>query len=285
MSVNDDTAHSSAESSLAPDRKSAASGPPRFSWPMRLFLAYYLFDMFTRSMLSLTPASGDWRDELSMDRNPRAIPSRAELEQCSKGTHPDGFTSAGECYMASIRSCLRYFVPVPSQATREKCDSVQNVGKYALTWTASRLEFVGRLVGVDQNWPMFSPNVGNGETIARLQLVYADGSEEEHRLVCDPQDLTRYSHWFEEKFLQATTRIHRDSDARLGYCQMIARRTPQNDQGAELIRIRVFKVHYDYPSPDDDAHAFLSQQSGPPATQVDAPFWEYDVATDKGKWL
>ena len=107
----------------------------------------------------------------------------------------------------------------------------------------------------------------------------------EIKLICDPEDLTRYSHWFQEKHLQTTTRIYRDSDARLGYCKMLARRMARNDRGSELIRIRVFKVHYNYPSPDDDAHAFLTEQTGPPADQIDAPFWEYDVASDKGKWL
>jgi len=258
---------------------------PRFSWLMRIFLICFLFDMFARSIIQLTPAEDEWADELSVDANPLSLPSPKELRQCSAGTHPDGYDSPMTRWSASLQSVARFFVPYPQQETREKIDSVGDVGKYSLAWISSRLDFIGRMVGVDQDWPMFSPNVGDDETVGRLRLVYEDGSEQDVRLLCDPTDLTSYSHWFQEKHLQVVCKVHRDTDTRVGYCHMLSRREPHNENGSPLVRIQVFKVHYEYPSPSDDAFEFLTKQSGPPADQIDPPFWEYDVASGKGHWL
>ena len=174
---------------------------PRFRWPMRLFLAYFLFDMFTRGLILLTPADDDWFEELSMERNPLALPSREELSQCAAGKDPT-YNSKWERYAASFKSAGRFFVPFPEKKTREKIDSAADAGKYVLTWLGSRQEFIGRVVGVDQDWPMFSPNVGDSDTVGRLLLIYDDGSQREYHLGCDPEDLTSYSHWFAEKHLQ-----------------------------------------------------------------------------------
>lgn len=268
----------------SPDVASAPAARPRFRWPMRLFLAYFLFDMVTRGIILLTPADDDWFGELAMERNPLALPSREELHQCAAGEHPD-FDSSWQRWSASIKSGGRYFLPIPEAATREKITSAADVGKYALTWLGSRMGFVGRMVGVDQDWPMFSPNVTDEETVGRLLLVYEDGSVREYRLLCDPRDLTSYSHWFQEKHLQTECKVHRDAAARLGFCHMLARRDPRNENGSPLMYVRVFKVHYCYPTPYDDAYEFLQKQTGPPAAQTDPPFWEYDVASGKGRWL
>lgn len=257
---------------------------PRFGWPMRLFLAYFLFDMLTRGIILLTPADDDWFDELAIERNPLALPSQAELRRCDAGEDPK-FKSKWQRCSASIKSGARYFVPLPESATREKIDSLADVGKYSLTWIGSRMGFVGRMVGVDQDWPMFSPNVTDDDTMGRLLLIYADGSQVEYYLICDPRDLTSYSHWFQEKHLQTEFKVHKDAAARLGFCRMLARREPRDKHGTALVRIQVFKVHYRYPSPYDNAYEFLEQQTGPPADQRDPPFWEYDVASGQGRWL
>ena len=252
---------------------------------MRLFLAFFLFDMFARSLIQLTPADDTWADELEVKSTPLALPSREELRHCNDEQHPDGYDSAFARWAACFKSAARFFSPYPSQDTRDQIDSVADIGKYVLTWTTTRLGFIGRIVGVDQDWPMFSPNVGDDETVGRLRLIYADGIQREHRLLCDPEDLTSYSHWFQEKHLQTACKVHRDTDTRVGYCHMLSRREPENENGSPLVCIRVFKVHYEYPSPSDDAYEFLTEQSGPPAQQIDEPFWEYDVALGKGRWL
>ncbi len=258
---------------------------------MRLFLAYFLFDMFSRSLIMLTPAEDDWIDELGMKTKPMALPSREELKQIDEGSHPDSYTSRADRWRASGKSAARYFLPYPTDNTLDKMraadglERVGMVGKYAMVWLSSRMGFVGRMVGVDQDWPMFSPNVGRDDTVARLKLIYDDGSEVEHRLVCDPVDLTAYSHWFEEKRLQTACKVHRDYDTRLGYCHMVAHHYARHENGAKLVRILVFKCTYNYPSANDDEQEWLAEQTGPPPSQIDPPFWEYDVATRTGRRL
>jgi hypothetical protein len=265
-------------------RTEVPNSKPRFSWPMRLFLAYFLFDMVTRGLILLTPADDDWFDELAMESNPLALPSRDELRQCASGENPD-YDSKWQRYVASFKSASRFLVPVPEKETREKITSAADVGKYTLTWLGSRQAFIGRMVGVDQNWPMFSPNVGDDDTMGRLLLIYEDGAQQEYHLLCDPEDLTSYSHWFQEKRLQTETKVHRDEAVRLGFCQMLARRQPRNEKGSPLVRIQVFKVTYHYPSPYENAKEVLRQQTGPPAEQTEPVFWEYDVASGAGRSL
>jgi hypothetical protein len=251
---------------------------------MRLFLAYFLFDMLTRGLIVLTPADDDWFEELSMERNPLALPSRDELSQCAAGKDPK-YDSKWQRYAASFKSAGRFFVPIPEETTREKIASATDAGKYALTWLGSRQEFIGRSVGVDQDWSMFSPNVGDDDTMGRLRLVYEDGSQQEYRLLCEPQDLTYYFRRFQKRYALTDNLVHKDPAARLGFCHMLARRQPVNEHGAALVTIQVFRIHYHYPSPYEDAHEFLKRQTGPPDEQVETPFWEYDVATGKGRVL
>jgi hypothetical protein len=251
---------------------------------MRLFLAVFLFDMAVHCLLVMTGICSTFEDDV--DRYPKkALPTDAERRAIAAGERPGGADS----YVARWRECadslVEFFDPRPKPELEAKLETNFDVLQYAATWYKRRSDFLGHLVGVDQNWPMFSPNVGVEDTMARFRLIYDDGSETVVRTICDPPDLCRYSHWFEEKHLEVATRLHKDKEARLGYCRMLANRYPTNAAGARLVRIDVFKVNYDYPSVDDDAESFLRQQSGPPEQQVEKPFWRYHVDRQKGESL
>lgn len=261
------------------------SWPRRFSWPMRLFLCYFLFDMVVRSLLSLTDCDSTWNEEYGIAAYPAALPTPAELEQVAKASPEKPLAAKAERLWQSVRTVGPYFSPMPSDETRAKLETPEDVGKYAITWTVTRLAFVGHSLGVDQDWPMFSPNVGTDETLGRLRLVFADGASEIQRHIADPEDLTWFSHWFEEKPLQVVLKIHSDEDQRLGYCMWLAKQRPKNDTGSPLVRIEVFEVWYTYPTPDDDARAYLIAQTGPPPEQQGPVFWIYDVATRTGRWI
>ncbi len=287
MAADDPKTHLSELSLPAAHRLAAelpAVRPPRWSWPVRVFVVVFVFDMVVRGFLSLAPVIGDWSKEFGMESYPHPLPSREELRQCVAGTHPQDWTF-WQRYAVSLQSAGRFLVPWPTEKVRERIDSVHDVGKFTLAWLESRLRFCERLVAIDQNWPMFSPNVSDRDTLARMRLVYADGSHKEHRLICDPVDLTSYSHWFREKFLQIATRLHRDGAARLGYCRMLAHQFGENPNGSPLVRIEVFQVHYRYPSPGDDPQQWLAEQTGPPPDQIDPPFWEYDLQAQQGRKL
>ena len=258
---------------------------PRFKWPLRVFLAYFLFDMFFRSLVCLTPAEDDWPDELSMEKNPKSLPTRRELIEIENGVHPAGYSNSFARWADSLSSFGRFFVPYPTKSERNEIGSFIDVGKYSLTWMHTRLTFISRFAGVDQEFPMFSPNVGTSDTVGRLLLIYEDGSTDVHRLIADPVDLTRYSHWFDKKQKQVEGAVHNDPDCRLGVCMMVANKFAENESGSPLVKIQVFKVHYDYPNPKENAKEFLTEMSGPPEDRIDSPFWEYEVHSQRGRFL
>lgn len=252
---------------------------------MRLFLCYFVGDMVLRSLLSLTPYDSRWSDELHVELLPAPLPTPAELDRIAAGTDAGGHTSRAARFRESLASLGPYFWPIPANQTRAVLETPLDVGKYAIVWSVSRLKFVGILAGVDQGWPMFSPNVVTGDTMARLRLVFADGSSQIHRHCADPGDLTCYCHWFEEKRLQIALKIHRDRIVRSGYCRWLAAQHPANESGSPLVRIDVFKIRYEYPGPYDDARRFLAEQIGPPPRQQEPTFWVYDVATQTGRYV
>jgi hypothetical protein len=258
--------------------------PKRFSWLMRVFLCLFVGDMVVRSFLSLSPYDSQWSYELSVELFPKRLPTQAEFNEILAGTHPDGRITRPGRLLDSIASVGPYFSPVPSEATQKHLQDPIDYAKYAIVWTASRLRFVGSFVGVDQDWPMFSPNVGDGDTIGRIRLIFADGSTRIWNSEADPPDITQYSHWFQEKQLQVATKLHRDQECRLGYCHWLCRQVPKNSAGSPLVRIELFKVDYVYPAPWQDAFAFLNAQREAQHDREE-PFWSYDVATRIGKYV
>jgi hypothetical protein len=251
---------------------------------VRIFVVLFAVDLLVRSFISLTNCD-EWADGLNMQYRPKALPGREEFDQIAAGVHPEGYASVAERWGACGRSVAEFFIPWPNPKTCSKLDSALSCGSFALVWIDSRLTFLGQLVGVDQSWPMFSPNVAHGDTLCRFRLVYEDGSAREVRSLADPEDLTRYAHWFEEKHLQAQIRAGSDAEIRTGYCNYLAHRYPSSDSGASLKCIEVFRVHYSYPPPDVDARQFLREQTGPPSKQIEAPFCSYDVRTRREKHI
>lgn len=254
--------------------------PRRFGWPMRLFLCAFLFDMIFRGVgLSLV----DWREiaaELEMETAPKPLPSRT-ISAYEHGTHPR--SEKNETYAAALRSAGRFLVPWPNEKTREKLQSPADGLKFAATWLIMRLELFGNVSGVDQQWLMYSPNVATDRSVARVRLIYADGSTHIVRGRADPEDLTRATHWFEEKRLQAEMNAHLRLDVRLGYCRWLCREFAIGPNGSPLSQIEFYEVRYVRPPPGEDVVALLKAQTGPPADQIGPVFWRFDVATQTGR--
>lgn len=255
---------------------------PRFSWPMRIFLSVLLFDIVVRSLLVLFPCS-DWAYELEMETMPLRLPTPAEAAELrAKPAPPEQRSPLDERYLESARSLWQFGSPLPSAKTRGKLDSWEKHGMYAVCWINSRCEFLENTLGINEEWPMFSPNVATRRTLARSKLVFADGSMQTVRVTADPADLTRYAHWFEEKVLDYELKIDHDRDNRFGYCNMLAHRHPHNAAGSPLVAIYVYTVNYYYPWPGKDAAEYLGSQNGPPLEQVTMPFYVYDVSKRQG---
>lgn len=267
---------------------SEASAPPRFRWPMRLLLFLLIGDMLVRGFGVLLPLPA-WREELGMERQPRRLPTRAEVRELLARDAIPYSESLTEEVLRSLDSVWNFCKPWPGRDVRERiaeADSWKRGGTFVLCWLNTRLEFLENLAGIDQEWPMFSPSVSQWRWIARARLEFADGTTQTIRQTADPADLTRFTHWNQEKVLDYELHVRDDDEiATSGWCNLLAHRHARNEQGAALARIVVFLVRYDYPPPGTDARAFLHAQTGPPADQVRPPYYEYDARTRQGKML
>jgi hypothetical protein len=276
-----------------------ASGRPReyprhFGPLMRLLLCFLVFDMVFRGFSILAPW-GDWKDELGMARLPLRLPTRAELAQLyAQADAKPGSSPVTDRLVETADDVWAYLKPWPEDEARRRIRSWADVGKWAFVYACTRMEMFENVVGFNQEWPMFSPNVSRRKWVARARLRFEDGSEREVRGLCDPADLTRYSHWNQEKVLSYELKVKDrrshdgdegpDDDA-FGYCNLLSHRYPRNEAGSPLRTIRLFEVRYDFPPPGVDFQAYLKEQSGPPPSQVYPDFYEFDAKARNGKCL
>jgi hypothetical protein len=262
--------------------------PRRFGWSMRLFLSFLVFFIVFRSFTVLF-AWKEWAKDLRMrPLLPTRLATAQERAKLARNATPDRPDPVREDLMESLDSVWEFFKPWPGEKTRAWIRSPQDLGKWAYCWTASRLEFVENVLGINQEWPMFSPSVSKRKWVARARLIYADRSKVIVRTHGDPEDLTRYSHWFKEKVLDHELKVE-DEEYRgeecLGYCNLLAHRHARNKAGKPLKKIRLFMVRYDLTPPGEDPRAWLEAQTGPPENQQFPDFYEYDVASRHGKFL
>jgi hypothetical protein len=156
-------------------------------------------------------------------------------------------------------------------------------GKYAYVWVGTRLGFVGNLLGLDEDWPMFSPNVRLVHTTPRAMLIYSDGRREQLWFLGEPYDPTQFHRWLVKRPLQVDLRLAKDYDARLGVSRYLAQRYARSETGARLEAIEMSEVKYTLPAPGQDAREVLAEQAQKePAGKA---FWRFDVDTGKGRTL
>jgi hypothetical protein len=271
----------------SPTVAAVTSPPPklRFSWPMRIFLFCLLFDIIFRSFSVMFPWK-DWIDDFDMRRAPRPLPTCAEYAQL-RGQGGDVLQKDLDKSFVSIRD---YFNPWPNSNTRGKLTNLDACGKYAFAWVASRLDIVENICGINEEWPMFSPNASRGDYFARSRLLYADGSERLIRQNSEPADLTRFTRWNKEKILDHETKVKWTSsreDECWAWCGMLAHRHARNDDGSPLKTILLYRVYIDYPAPNDpDPRGFLLEQMeltrDHNSEMASRTFYTYDVESRTG---
>jgi hypothetical protein len=253
---------------------------------MRIFLFVILFEIIFRGFSVMIPWS-DWASELDMRYMPVRMPTRAEIATLSEKASPEQPFPVRDDVLESLDSLWDFGKPWPEARSRAKIRSWSDAGKWTFCWVSTRLAFVENVIGFDQEWPMFSPGVGKRKWVCRARLVYADGSECIVRNLGDPEDLTRYSHWFQEKNLSHELRIKEGTGRAnddFGYCNLLSHRYSEQD-GSPLVRIHLFLVRYDMPPPGEDARAWWTSQTGPPEKQVLPDFYLFDATTRHGKCL
>jgi hypothetical protein len=259
---------------------------PRFSWPMRFFLGFVLFDMVFHSFAALVPY-GSWCKEYEIAKMPRGLPDPELREELARASVEADHNLLTERVMSSFDSLWEYWRPWPGPESRKKMSDLEDVSKVAVAWTATRLDFIEHLFRVKQGWIMFSPNVGKYDEVYRARLVFADGSKETVRTIAEPADLVHFDsfRFGSEKWLISTwTRIGEgDEDSQRGFCNLLAHRRPRNEAGSALKIIYLVSVRYNYPKPGEDAREFMESQKVPLGEEKNAPFYEYDVTTRKGR--
>jgi hypothetical protein len=257
--------------------------PRRFGWPMRLFLSVCLLHIFGSSLMSTLMPYKQWAKDLNMPVRPLALPTKTERQSIADRTHAEGYTSSAQRYGATARSVGRFYLPWPEATTTEQIHSATDAGRYTAVWFISRMDVIGRILGFEQTWPMFSPDVATSAEVTRFRLIFQDGTQHIQRLECDPEKRQQFHRWFAEKRQQIHQLSATDQDARHGLCLMLAHRYAHNDQGAALKRIEVFKVVIQFAPPDVDPTQWYTAQSKPPADQIKPVFWIHDAATGKGR--
>jgi hypothetical protein len=283
-----------------PQAKPPAPNPPRFSWPMRIFLFLLLFDIVFRSFSVLIPWE-EWAKELKMRTMPVRLATAAERQRLAKSASPDNPDPVTKDTLEALQSLRTFLTPWPDEETGENITTWTDAGKFTVVWLSSRLDFVENLIGFNEEWPMFSPNVGRHKSLARARLIYEDESERIIRNHGDPVDLNAYAHWNEEKVLDHELKVRAKGaeDECFGYCNMLAHRYPRNNNGSSLVRIRLFEVDYTLPPPGVDYRQwYLEQMRLTPDYPGDSPgpdldtkwqtnksFYEFDVKKWSGQSL
>lgn len=273
----------SAEASIEPQTTGDSGGtsayPTKYPWHIRLIIVASVFFIVVRSTFNIQMHKLHWADELSMFTLPFALPTAQERHEIETGKSKR-YDDVWSRYSASFASVLRFANPVPPEKTLAKISSGADWLKYGLLWIHTRIEFLGRLVGVDERWTMYSPTVGKTRTVARAVLWYSDGSTMEARAKTEPRDLASFVRPFSQRRLQYDINLPAMTGVRLGWSRYLARNWPQNDKGAKLEKIDFYKVAYKLPDPGQDYTKHW--RSGNARKVKGEPFWRYIVATDKG---
>lgn len=253
--------------------------PTKYPWHIRLIIVASVFFIVTRSAFNIQMHKLRWAEELSVFTLPFALPTEREREEIRAGKSKR-YQDLSSRFGATMTSVLRFANPVPNERTLSKLEEPVDWLKYGLVWLHTRAEFLGRLIGVDERWTMYSPTVGKTRTVARAVMWYSDGTTMEARAKTEPRDLANFVRPFSQRRLQYDINLPSMTSVRLGWSRYLARHWPTNDNGAKLEKIDFYKVTYKLPEPGQDYAKHW--RSGNARKVKGDPFWRYIVATDKG---
>src|SRR5262245_15088387 len=95
-----------------------AGSPPRFSWPMRIFLGFLLFDIVFHSFAVLTPYQ-DWCEKLGIETKPKkGLPTPEELRELELAASDTNPAPVEDRVWEAFDSAWDFFKPWPSANTR-----------------------------------------------------------------------------------------------------------------------------------------------------------------------
>jgi hypothetical protein len=254
----------------------------RYSWPLRLFIAASAIAIVARSVFNIGMHHMPWRADLEMHTVPLPLPSQTERLQIAAGESPR-FRSIGGRWLASAGSVFRFFQLWPNARTAAHLEHASDWLRYAAVWGHTRLEFLGRIVGVDERWTMYSPSVGTSRKVVRARLHFGDGSTLEVRSLAEPSDLSGFWRSFDQRRLQHDVNLGNLEEVRLGWSRWLARSHSTNAEGAPLVRIDLHFVKHPLAPPDEDARTFWRRENTRSISEP--PFFRFDVAANTASSL
>src|SRR5262245_17680991 len=97
-----------------------AGPPPRFGWPMRIFLGFLLLDIVFHSYAALTPYR-DWCEDLGIETRPtRGLPSPERCRELAVNTSETNPAPVEDRVWEAFDAAWDFFKPWPSAQTRRK---------------------------------------------------------------------------------------------------------------------------------------------------------------------
>lgn len=250
---------------------------PQYAWPLRLFIMASVIAIIARSAFNIGMHHMPWRTELEMHTVPLPLPSPTERMQIAAG-ESTRYRSIGDRWLASAGSVFRFFKPWPSPRTAAHLEHAGDWLRYAAVWSHTRLEFLGRIVGVDERWTMYSPSVGTSRKVVRARLHFSDNSTLEVRSLAEPSDLGDFWRPFDQRRLQHDVNLANLDELRLGWSRWLARSHSTNTEGAPLLRVDLHLVKHPLAPPNEDARAFWRRENTRSISTP--PFFSFDVAAN-----
>ncbi len=260
-----------------PPAPPSVGGPYR--WTLRVFISVSVASIVLRSAFNVGMHHMPWLEELEMHTVPSALPSRTERAEIAAHRSAK-YPSLGQRLLATSASVWRFAQPWPSTRTSSHLHDQASWLKYVAVWSHTRLEFLGRLIGVEERWTMYSPSVGTSRRVVRAVLHFEDHSRIEVRSLAEPEDLTTFVRPFAQRRLQHDINIANLDDVRLGWARSLASIHRQNQHGSPLAAIALHTVKHTLAPPNVDSLAFWSKENLQPI--AGPPFWRYDPETGEG---
>lgn len=242
-----------------------------------MFIIASLLAIVVRSTLNIGMHHTPWLKELGMHTVPYPLPAESERSDIAKG-RSTSYHSLTERLADSGASLLRFFSPWPNADTAGRLKTYRDWFAYAAVWTHTRLEFLGRLTGVDERWTMYSPSVGTSRKVVRARLHYEDGSIRDVRSLAEPDDLATFVRPLSQRRLQHDVNLTNIAPLREAWAHRLAKTYPSNANGAPLLQVNLHWARHPFAPPTVNSEEYWQNENNRSLT--DPPIFRLEVTAN-----
>lgn len=248
-----------------------------YAWGARWFIIASVFAIVVRSTLNIGMHHTPWLKELGMYTVPFPLPAKSERSDLAHGVSASHHSLTARL-ADSGASVLRFFLPWPNDETAARLTSYREWLAYAAVWTHTRLEFLGRIIGVDERWTMYSPSVGTSRKVVRARLHYEDGIIREVRSLAEPDDLATFVRPPAQRRLQHDVNLTNIAALREAWALKLAKTYPRSAAGSRLLHVDLHWVRHPFAPPSVNSHEHSENEKNRSLTEP--PVFRLEVAQD-----